>query len=599
MAHFRFSAPLLRLMLTVTVPVAGVQAADLSSVTTADLIAQIQQMQGSSSGMTGLDSADTAASPDRVGALPSVQTQPQLGTDSTANLRARPIIQSPNHSAPTPLYNTGSRMFGAQLFHGAFAASSGSTFNSSYVINPGDNVQVRMWGGYQYSGTLTVDAQGNIFVPNVGPVKVGGVSNGSLQSVVEGRVRQIYRANVGIYAALETAQPVKVLVTGFVQQPGNYGGVSGDSVLSYLDRAGGVDPDRGSYVDIQIRRNGRVQQSVNLYDFLLSGNLQPFAFRDGDVVVVGPRRHTFSVGGEVFNPYDFEFDVPNLTVERALQVARPRPNATHVSIVRGQGSSRGSEYYPLVQAGPVVLRDGDTVNVTADRYAGNIQVRLEGAHNSPHAMVLPYGATLKQVLDQLKPNALSRVGDIQLFRPSVATRQKEMLNVSLNKLEEATLSVRSATTEEASLRAKDADLIKQFIARARTIQPKGQVIIPAGTADSVILQEGDVLYVPEQTSAILVHGEVMFPNAIVWQPGLTAQHYINEVGGYTQSSDKSRLILIRPNGEARLVTASTRVESGDELMVLPKVTAKKMEITRALSTIIYQVAIAAKVILNL
>ena len=147
--------------------------------------------------------------------------------------------------------------------------------------------------------------------------------------------------------------------------------------------------------------------------------------------------------------------------------------------------------------------------------------------------------------------------------------------------------------------AKDADLIKQFIARARTIQPKGQVIIPAGAADSVILQEGDVLYVPEQTSAILVHGEVMFPNAIVWQPGLTAQHYINEVGGYTQSSDKSRLILIRPNGEARLVTASTRIESGDELMVLPKVTAKKMEITRALSTIIYQVAIAAKVILNL
>ena len=68
----------------------------------------------------------------------------------------------------TQFSQVNSRMFGAQLFKGAFASSAGSTFNQSYVINPGDNINLRLWGAYQFSGSLTVDPQGNIFVPNVG-----------------------------------------------------------------------------------------------------------------------------------------------------------------------------------------------------------------------------------------------------------------------------------------------------------------------------------------------------------------------------------------------------------------------------------------------
>ena len=100
-------------------------------------------------------------------------------------------------------------------------------------------------------------------------------------------------------------------MTGFVNQPGYYRGLAADSVLSYLDRAGGVDPERGSYIDIQIRRNGQVVQQVNLYDFLIAGRLQPFAFRDGDVITVAPQKQTFSITGRVQNPFIFEYNVPN------------------------------------------------------------------------------------------------------------------------------------------------------------------------------------------------------------------------------------------------------------------------------------------------
>lgn len=491
------------------------------------------------------------------------------------------------------------QMFGSQLFKGAFASSSGSTFNASYRVNPGDNILLKLWGAYQFAGSLTVDPQGNIFIPNVGPLKVSGVSNGQLQGVIEQAVRRIYVSNVGVYAALEQAQPVKVLVTGSVVQPGSYGGVASDSILAYLDRAGGVDPTRGSYVDVRVLRNGSPVQYFNLYDFLLAGKLSSFSFRDGDVVVVAPRKQTFSVSGEVFNAYDFEFDVPDLTIAKALSVAHVKPGATNVSVMRRQGSEFKSEYYTLAQAQNVSLQDGDVLSVTADRYAGTIQVRIEGAHNGAHAVVLPYGSTLKQVLAQIKPNALSQMNAIQLFRPSVATRQKEMLELSLDKLEESTYSVRSATKEEADLRLKDAELIKQFVAKARQVQPKGQVILNEKNLDQVILEQGDILQIPEKTSVTMVHGEVLFPNAVAWQPNLRIKDYIDQVGGYTQKSNKSKLIVIHPSGESELVKASYQVKQGDEIMVLPKVTTKTVEIGRGLTQILYQLAIAAKVVLDL
>jgi protein involved in polysaccharide export with SLBB domain len=499
----------------------------------------------------------------------------------------------------TQFSQVNSRMFGAQLFKGAFASSAGSTFNQSYVINPGDNINLRLWGAYQFSGSLTVDPQGNIFVPNVGPVKVAGTTNGNLQNLIERSVRRVYVSNVGVYAALEQAQPVKVLVTGFVNQPGAYGGVANDTVLAYLDRAGGVDPERGSYVDIQIQRNGQMIQYVNLYDFLLAGQIQPFSFKDGDVIVVAPRKHTFSVNGEVFNPYDFEFNVDQLTVSQALSVAKPKPGATHVSISRRQGAEYRSEYYAIAEAQNVTLQDGDVLSVTADRYAGTIQVRIEGAHNGTRALVLPYGAKLSEVLKQLQPNQLSQVEDLQLFRPSVAKRQKEMLNVALDKLEEATYSVRSSTKEEAALRLQDAQLVKQFVEKARQVEPKGQVVLNPESFSNVILEQGDVLNIPEKTSVIMVHGEVMFPNAVEWQKGMSARDYIDQVGGFTQKSNKSKVIIVHQNGESELVKSSYELAQGDEIMVLPKVSSKGVEVARGLTQILYQIAIAAKVALDL
>lgn len=535
--------------------------------------------------------------------MPNNPIVSSLDTTQVARQQDPSILPSQSmvglNAGSAPQYAKNSNMFGSQLFKGAFSGTAGSTFNNSYKLNPGDQVNVRMWGAYQFAGTQTVDPKGNLFLPNIGPIQVQGVSNGQLQSLIESHVRKVYVSNVGVYASLVEAQPVKVLVTGVVNQPGNYGGLANDSVVAYLDRAGGVDPERGSYIDIKIMRNGQMLQHVDLYEFLISGRLQPFSFRDGDVVVVGPRTQTFTIAGEVFNAYDFEFNVPYLTVAQALQVAKAKPGATNVSIMRRQGNEYRSEYYPLAQAQDIQVQDGDVLSVTADRYAGTIQVRIEGANNGEHAIVLPYGAKLSDILPRMKPNSLANMQALQLFRPSVAKRQKEMLNVALDKLEDATFNARSSTVEEANLRTKDAELVKQFVAKARQAQPLGQVVLDPNTYQDVILEQGDILKIPEITSVIMVHGEVAFANGVEYQPNRSAMSYIDQVGGFSQKSNKSKVIVIHQNGEAELVSKSSKIQQGDEIMVLPKASSKSIEVARGITAVLYQIAVMTKVALDI
>ena len=539
--------------------------------------------------------------------LPALSVMAENASSSGEASVVKDPLRQPAHSAPlrqavtTPLSPTDDLpAFGEQLFTGQFGSQTSSGFNANYQIQQGDRVVIRLWGAIATEVTLTVDPQGNIFVPNVGPVKVIGVRNGDLNQRVERAIKAVYRQNVQVYANLEAAQPVKVFVTGYVMQPGLYGGLSSDSVLSYLDQAGGVDPKRGSYISIQIKRGGKHRQTINLYDFLLRGELPLVQMAEGDTLVVGPRANSIAVGGDVANAFRFEFGESHVPLTQVLEYARPAPDATHVSIVRGRGARRQSEYLPLTLAENVSVGSGDQVKVTADRFAGTILVRLDGAHSGEHGVVLPYGATLKDAMARIKPNKLSDLDNLQVYRRSVAVRQKEMLEVALNKLETQALTSRSATNEEARLRVSEAELVLKFTERARAVNPRGQLVLPdMQAAADTVLEDGDLIVVPERTSQILVHGEVMFPIALQYQRGSTAQDYIAQAGGFGQNADTSRILLMARNGLVTEVEGDADLAAGDEIMVLPKTQTKNIEVTRGITQIIYQIAVAARIALGI
>jgi protein involved in polysaccharide export with SLBB domain len=490
-------------------------------------------------------------------------------------------------------------MFGEQLFQPGISQTYGVGLNDDYALAIGDRVSLRMWGAFPYQDVQVVDPQGNVFLPNVGPVHVAGVRNRDLNEVMRSAIREVYRSNVDVYATLEASQPVRVFVTGFVRAPGQYPGVAADSVLGFLLRAGGVDPARGSYIDIRLLRGGRERASFDLYDFLIEGRIEPVQIQDGDTIVVAARHNAARVAGDVFNSYGFEFTDREISAEELLRLAHPRPGATHVSVVHKVGTRQFSEYHPIGELESVFLRSGDELSVVTDRTISTILVRIDGAIDSSRMLTLPYGSKLQDALAQVTPKPEAQPDAVQLYRESVAARQREMLEVSLRVLEASTLTSRSMTAEEAALRAREAQQTIRFIDRARQVQPRGQIVL-AGRESvmDTLLEDGDVLVIPERSSLIMVHGEVARPTAVAYDSRSTVSDYIKLAGGTNQRRRDARILLLRQDGTV-VESDRARPEPGDEILVLPTVGAKNLEVARGISQILFQIAVVARVALDL
>ncbi|MFP5486372.1 MAG: polysaccharide biosynthesis/export family protein [Gammaproteobacteria bacterium] len=505
--------------------------------------------------------------------------------------------------------NLQSDVFGANLFTGSFAREGATQFNPDYAVAVGDKIHVRLWGAFDFDAPLTVDPQGNIFLPHAGPVQVRGVRNQELQRLVEAAVAKVFRSNVSSYASLAAAQPVRVFVSGFVNRPGLYSGTSMDSLLHYLDQAGGIDPERGSFLNVQVKRGPEVRATANLYDFLLNGTMPLIQLSDGDVIFVAPRQSTVKVSGLAENAKRFEFTDSARTVADLITVAKPQASATHVRIIRNTGALRNIEYYPLADAARVALQNGDDLAFTADKKPGTITVRVEGEHESAQEYVLPYGARMGDLLQQIQYSERSDKDSLQLFRISVKERQKQMLQTSLKSLEAAALTARSGTSDEARLRREEADLILQWVERAKKIEPNGQVFIAQADKKHLLLENGDILRVPTKDGLVLVSGEVLFPNAIAYDKSLSLDDYIQRAGGYTQNAEAARLVVAHRDGSFTEAggkkgffssdNGDVVVRAGDEILVLPKIDVKSRQIWKDMTQIIYQIAVSAAVVLGI
>lgn len=542
----------------------------------------------------------TRISPAKAVAVPLVETPPAGGSD-TRNTAP----QTADYSA-----NLRSDVFGANLFTGAFARQGATQFNPDYAVAVGDKIMVRLWGAFDFEQTLTVDPKGNIFLPHAGPVQVLGVRNQDLQRLVDAAIGKSFRNNVSSYASLAAAQPVRIFVGGFVNRPGLYSGTSMDSLLHYLDQAGGIDPERGSFLAVQVKRGAQVRASVNLYEFLLYGTMPLIQLADGDVIFIASRQNTVKVTGLVENARRFEFAQPVRTVADWVTVAKPAAAATHVRVVRNTGAVKNVEYYPLAEASRVTLQNGDELEFTADKKPGTITVRVEGEHLSAQEYVLPYGARMSELLRYIQFSERSDQGSLQLFRLSVKERQRQMLAASLKSLETAALTARSGTSDEARLRKEEAELILQWVERAKKTEPSGQIVIAqSDTRGELLLENGDIVRVPTQDGLVLVNGEVLFPNAVAFDAHLSLDDYVKRAGGYTQNADAARIVVARRDGsfaEASgekglfaLSNGDVPVRAGDEILVLPKIDVKSRQIWKDLSQIIFQIAVSAKVVLGL
>jgi hypothetical protein len=245
------------------------------------------------------------------------------------------------------------------------------------------------------------------------------------------------------------------------------------------------------------------------------------------------------------------------------------------------------------------LQDGDAITLRGDGRADRILIRLEGEFNGPSVLAVRRGARLVDVLNYVSVDlALANPKAVHVKRSSVAKAQKTSIDDALFRLERSALLALSSSQGEAHIRVSEAELTQKFVERARLVQPLGRVVTARDNQQrNVVLEPDDVVVIPARTNVVRVGGEVMMTQAVMFRVGATAEDYIADAGGYTDRSDRGKVIVIRANAEVAIGDTDLPIYPGDEVLVPPKVDTKALQNAVDITQVIYQIAVSAAVVI--
>lgn len=515
-------------------------------------------------------------------------------------------LTSPPQDVNASYTQNSQKVFGHSLFNGAFSNNKQHRYNPNYLINIGDVVNVKLWGAFDFEASLSVDSQGNIFLPKVGTVKVAGIKSELLSQTLQNEIQNVYQQNVYVYADLGNYQPVSVFVTGAVNKPGLYEGLSSDSIIQFLDKARGIEQEYGSYRKISVLRENSIIKEFDLYSFLLNGELDLFQFQMGDVINVKSVEFYVQILGDVKRPYRFEMTQMHVFLSDIMRVAVLNPTATNFTITKwNENNEQSISIHSIRENENMQINSGEVIEFLPDHNAQTIEIKISGEHLNLHNLVVPKGTTLKEIFATIKPSALSNLESFQLFRKSIAEQQKSLLESQLKDLEAKTLTAGSMTNEEALIRKQEAQLVMNFIERARDVELKGQVVInPATDLGDIALEDKDEIYIPKKSHMVIVQGEVMLPGAQSYVAAMSFEDYISSCGGYTFRADEANVLIIKPSGKvvsynsSELFGKGYEIAPGDSVLVLGKVDTKYLQAVKDITQIVYQIAVAAAVVIR-
>lgn len=460
------------------------------------------------------------------------------------------------------------RRLGADLVTGDFESPGGALsplVPADYVVAPGDEVLVTLWGSVDADLRLTVDRAGRITLPRVGTVQVAGVRHADLPSVIERRVARVFR-DFQLSATVGQIRGVRIFVTGFVVKPGAYTVSNLSTVVTALMRAGGPS-SAGSFRTVELRRGSAKLASFDLYDLLLKGDRSgDMILQGGDVVHVGPVGVQVGVIGSVNKPAVIELK-PNETIADALNMAGGFSSVADrtrllVERLKDRSAERAAEL-KLPAAALSGLTHGDVVRVLSIATSAlstqfqNKRIRVEGEVNSPGEYLLPATSTLQDALAAaggLTSGAI--VFGTELSRESVRVIQQQNYERALRDLEtevtRQSATQRSFNADQAGAIAATASANARLIERLKAIQPTGRVVLslsPESTElPSLVVEDGDRLFIPSTPSTVGVFGSVFNPGTYLFRPGNTVDQILKIAGGPTKGADRSSAFVIRMDG---------------------------------------------------
>ncbi len=191
--------------------------------------------------------------------------------------------------------------FGYDVFANApttFTPNLDVAVPESYIVGPGDNISIQMFGKENLDYQLSVNREGQVVIPELGPFSVVGLTYSELKEYLKAQVQQRI-LGVNVVVSISSLRSMRIFVLGDAYKPGPYIVNSLSSVTHALFAAGGVS-EIGSLRNIQIKRAGKLIQSFDLYDLLIKGDSSgDILLQAGDVVFVEAVGNRVSIDGEV------------------------------------------------------------------------------------------------------------------------------------------------------------------------------------------------------------------------------------------------------------------------------------------------------------
>ena len=490
------------------------------------------------------------------------------------------------------------RRFGSELMTPApELPDSAPLVPPDYLVKPGDDLVVTLWGSVDAELRATVDRSGRITIPRVGPVVVAGVRYADLPAVLSQRVGQVFR-NFQLSVSLGQLRGQRVYVTGFVARPGSYNVSSLASVAEVLLQAGGPSA-AGSFRNVEVRRGKERLATLDLYDILLRGDRSGDRVLQGDDVV-----HVASVGtqvaviGSVNRPGVFELKQGE-TIADLLAMAgglSAVADASRVAIERlDDRITVRIVQVALPAGGRTELSQGDVVRAFSAVDAAlpvqrqNKRERVEGKVLRPGEYVLPPASTIADAL--VAAGGLTQAAypyGTEFTRESVRITQQQNYDRALRDLEtdlaraNSTQRGGSASEEAAAQQAKDT-ANNRLLASLQALRPSGRVVLQLEPESRELplltLEDGDRLTIPPRPSSVGVFGSVFNGGSYLFSTGRSLGDYLSLAGGPTRGADASSTFVIRANGSVVSnqqrsswigpsgALASVKAEPGDTIFV--------------------------------
>ena len=405
----------------------------------------------------------------------------------------------------------GKRVFGRDIFNKknlTFEPAMNVGTPASYVVGPGDKVNLDIFGASQKSQSLEVSPDGAIVVEGYGPIHIGGMTVSQANAKIKEELGQRYKTS-SIRMTVGQTRTVQVNVMGEVAAPGSYPLSAFSTVFNALYMAGGVN-GLGTLRNIKLYRGGRLLTTVDVYDYILNGRLTGnVRLQDNDVIVVGPYDCIVDVAGLVKRPMAYEMK-PNESVATLLKYAGGFANKAYTSAVRLHRTS-GERYsaYNVKEFdfSQFRLADGDSLIVDSIQGRYENTVEIQGGVFHPGMYDLSSCNTVRSLIE-----AAGGLSEDAFTAHAVLHRMKE-------------------------------DRTRRVI----SVDVDG---IMAGTVADLPLENEDELYIPfrkEMLSqrTLTIFGEVQFPGTYEYADDMTIEDFILQAGGPTDAASTARVDVSR------------------------------------------------------